>query len=140
MDRERFARLAWTLSVVPTRRAVLSLAAALGLPNLIDGEARKHKKRRQKCGPCQTCRKGKRKPRQDDTACLGTGRCLQGRCNPLPTCVQALEGCPPAGPAGCCSGGCTQFQCNFSGTGAPCADRTDCFLGAPCVGYRCQPA
>ncbi len=147
MDWNRIDGFATTLAALPTRRTLLGLGGAglLGALGLDSIDARKKTKKCKKCGPCEKCQKGKCKPKSDDTACLGTGKCLAGQCNPLPICVRALDVCPPDSyPVECCSGHCTFnppfVGCSFSGPGGLCVDSGDCGPGGTCVGYRCQAA
>ena len=149
MDAPRFDRLTRFLSASPTRRTMLGLGSAgllgsIGLGS-IDAKKNRNKKKCKKCGSCAKCNKGKCQPKADDSACEGTGRCLNGRCNPLPICVQALEACPPEDyPVECCSGHCTFnppfVGCSFSSPGGRCVESDDCGPGGTCVGYRCQTA
>jgi hypothetical protein len=109
---------------------------------------------RENCGPCATCQPGKCKrkhgkkkckagacvPRADDSSCDGSGRCLNGVCNPRPTCAPRNENCIPDGD--CCSGICAYFDmalnyCEAGPADTPCYDGDDC-ESASCVGYRCQ--
>jgi len=109
---------------------------------------------RKDCGPCATCqtgtckrKQGKKKckpgtcvPQADGTSCDGTGLCLNGMCNPRPTCAPWNASCIPDGD--CCSGACAYFDmalnfCMAGPAGRPCYENDDCEL-ASCVGYRCQ--
>jgi hypothetical protein len=106
------------------------------------------------CGPCATCRPGtcKRKhgkkkckpgtcaPRADNSSCDGTGLCLNGVCNPRPTCAPRNDNCIPDGD--CCSGTCAYFDlalnfCLAGPAGTPCHADDDC-ESESCVGYRCR--
>lgn len=151
MHATRFDQLARGLSHHSNRRTLLgvTIASLLSLPGQQVGAAKKNKKRKkaqEKCkkrGTCWTFKKGKCKRTPDDTACRGSGKCLKGRCNPLPICVQALEACPAASlPIACCSRDCTnsgEYQgCSFSSPGGLCIDSGDCGPGRVCIGYRCR--
>lgn len=149
MDTGRFDDFARAL-IAPSRRTVLGLTvgglfSSLGLTAAPAKKRKNKKKCKKQCGPCQSCKKGKCKPKPDDSACQGTGRCLKGQCNPLPICVQALQECPPVGSTvDCCSGECANPPppllpaCAFSGPGGLCVESNDCGSGGTCVGYRCQ--
>jgi hypothetical protein len=145
VDALRFDVLTRALVDTAPRRAILGIGAAsfLGVLGLDNADAKKTRKKcKKKCGPCEKCKKGTCKSKPDDTTCLGKGKCLRGRCNPLPICIGALNDCPPSGSTvECCSGHCTStgmvVACSFSSPGGLCIDSDDCF-GNPCVGYRCQ--
>jgi hypothetical protein len=103
------------------------------------------------CGFCRRCQSGTcaADMAQNDAACGsdGTGRCLNGVCNPRPTCSFRGEHCNTV--ADCCSAGSTKVitRCDTtfatcegrSDTGQPCLDSGLCWPGAAgCIGYVCQ--
>ncbi len=149
MDVDRFGSLARAVRGVASRRLVtralvrLSLAGALGVAGLEDAAARR-------CGPCLTRRNGRcRRDRPDDTPCKSDGRCLNGRCNPAPTCKGFRESC--FFHFECCGGSCLgPLGCDDSATGGVCrvdrdcaevchGDGTPCDRPNDCIGYRCKP-
>jgi hypothetical protein len=179
LDAERFDTLARFLSGSPTRRGALRLLAGAALGGVMgsraDGEASAHNalpackkksgKAKKKCiknarkhnathatppppppppPPCQG--------RPDDTPCNGDGRCLNGVCNPKPTCgfgadfgSPTLSQCRSASPETCCSGRCIVISqpfglCYVSAQGQSCIETTNCDLNLECVGYVCRPA
>jgi hypothetical protein len=73
----------------------------------------------------------------DDTVCEG-GRCLQGVCNPTPTCAGGEQRC--TADAVCCSGHCEPMEggkkCQYGAPGSVCLDGDSCLSGV-CTGYRC---
>lgn len=142
-----FDRMTRTLTDAFTRRSVLTrlggaafAAVALQLP----GVAEAKKKKRKKCGPCRTKKKGKCKgTKPDDTACNGDGKCFAGACIPRPTCLASASACTQPAAGACCSGICSAAHgdlCLFSDIGEPCYTGSDC-NGAPltpCIAYRCR--
>jgi hypothetical protein len=81
MDARHFDRLVKSLH---SRRAAFGLAAIgalFGSP--LDDEAQA--KRRKKCGPCRRRRRGKCRPKPDDTPCGDCSLCRNGRCRVLCT-------------------------------------------------------
>ena len=91
MNQERIAAHTHMLTIVPRRRAIVGLAAAIGLGDLITGAAKKRKKKKKKCktcDPCQQCVKGKCKPTAAGTPC-GTGhQCFaNGGCKACDVCL-----------------------------------------------------
>lgn len=138
MDNSRCDHLTRRLG---TRRATLGslLGGTLGLLGLFEGEARKHKKKKKKRGggPVSFCA-----TRANDTVCNDTGRCLNGVCNPQPSCDIFTSTCMTGAPGTCCSGVCDALvddvgNCAQGAAGQACLDNTDC-LSVTCVGYRCQ--
>ena len=95
------------------------------------------------CGstPCQACQGGVCVNTANDTLCQGTGRCLNGICNPQPVCAPYGAGCSTADPGTCCSDACIVTgmmvaACSFGAPGQECIAGTDCASGS-CVGFRC---
>jgi hypothetical protein len=87
--------------------------------------------------PCKACQDGACVPSTDDALCNGTGRCLNGVCNPPPSCLQPGNlDCFPDTPAVCCSGVCDLV---FNGVGTCVAGGagTDCFANGDCTSNRC---
>ena len=99
-----------------------------------------------RCGICEECPNGSCVPKPDDAPCDGSGKCLTGSCNPVPTCLTgaaSVTPCEPPGmPALCCSGHCcvsgaADFHCCVGQTGTPCFGNDNC-AGLVCTGYRCM--
>ena len=144
MDSERFDRFTRVLASTPSRRAVSRAVAGLALTGALvaapddAAEARKRKK----CKPCQTKKRGKcggQKP--EGAACNGTGQCFDGACNPRPECLSAGAVCTAGTAADCCSGVCLGgTNCQNSGEGNPCLASSDCLTGLDCIAYVCRPA
>jgi hypothetical protein len=106
------------------------------------------------CGFCRLCQSGacQADSTQNNAACGndGTGRCLNGTCNPVPTCSPRNGPCQTA--ADCCSFGSTLVptRCRTEGeilprtcegrsdAGQPCHDSGHCVSTSICVGYVCQ--
>lgn len=161
MDGSHFDALTRMVDRGARRRQVLrtlgmGVLGGLGLHAIpvIDAEGAPGKGCREECGPCATCQPGKCKrkhgkkkckpgtcvPRADGHACDGTGLCLNGVCNPRPTCAPRNENCIPDGD--CCSGICQYFDmalnyCLAGPAGTPCYEDDDC-ESESCLGYRCQ--
>jgi hypothetical protein len=151
VERSRFGRLARSLAVDPSlpdlgnalsRRGVMRLLGGVGLGGALvvgtqpdPAQARCRKK----CGACKRCKKGRCRPRPDDTPCGQGGRCLKGRCKSAPLCSAVEARCSVDNPASCCSGVCrpADLTCRRGNTGADCLTDQDCISGT-CVGYRCQ--
>lgn len=151
MERSRFDRLTRSLAVVPSfsdlgavrsRRGVMRMLGGVGLggalvagiqPNPAQARCRK------KCGECKRCKKGRCRPRPNDTPCGQDGRCLDGRCKPAPLCSAVNATCSVDDPASCCSGVCRAADqtCRRGNSGADCLTAQDCISGT-CVGFRCQ--
>lgn len=138
VDDNRFDHLTRTLG---TRRVLVGslLAGTAGLLGLPASEAKKHKKKKKKRGgpPLSFCA-----TRANDTVCNDTGRCLNGVCNPQPSCDIFTSVCLIAAPGSCCSGMCEPLMdelgnCALGAAGQQCQSSTDCLSGS-CVGYRCQ--
>ena len=92
------------------------------------------------CGnvPCRDVCQGGACISANDTPCNGSGRCLNGTCNPDPMCgAGGLDLCTMANPGFCCSNVCTDDICAPGNPGDECRVRTDC-NGAGCIGFRCQ--
>lgn len=97
------------------------------------------------CGnsPCRACTAGVCGNVPDDSACDGSGRCLAGQCNPVPTCKSLGSQCVLTDSSQCCSGICEEVEvlgsiCRGpSPTGAPCFDNGEC-TSRQCVGFRCK--
>jgi hypothetical protein len=74
----------------------------------------------------------------DNSDCNGTGRCLNGVCNPKPTCLARGASC--TGNAACCTKACEGGTCDggvdSEPIGAECQVDADC-LSSRCIGYRC---
>lgn len=141
MDANGFDSLSRLLGEAPSRRGLLRgmTAAALGLAEARFPGAAGAKNKKKKCGPCQTRKHGKCKQAHDNAPCTGNGRCLNGNCNPPPTCTgQGIFNCTDS--SQCCSGVCETsggFGCAFGGEGAICHTVLDCGIVFTCVGYRC---
>ena len=143
MDDARFENLIRALGGAFSRRRLTGwlsgsgLGAALGLmsrPGSVSAGCGKP------CGPCKRCKRGRCKPKPNDTPCKGDGRCLKGRCNPRPGCLARGEGCSLAESGPCCSGVCGFGQsdrCVLGEAGTKCYTGADCISGQ-CIGYRCQ--
>jgi hypothetical protein len=160
MDESRFDALTRLVERGARRQVLRALGMGvlgglgLGAIPAMDAAAAKGRGCREDCGPCATCQPGtcKRKhgkkkckpgrcvPRADDSSCAGSGRCLNGECNPRPTCAPRNENCIPDGD--CCSGICSYFDmalnnCLAGPGGTPCYEDDDC-ESESCIGYRCQ--
>jgi len=91
MEIDRFDRLTMTLSTIGTRRGLLQLlplTGGLGAFGLITAAAKTGKPKKKcktPCGSCQTCKKGKCKPKADGTICGPDQICSGGGCI-LPAC------------------------------------------------------
>jgi hypothetical protein len=145
MDSTQFTHLMRALTETPTRRDIaraltgLTLSGALGSAWHDDAEAKK--KKRKKCGPCQTRKKGKCKgAKPDDTTCNGDGKCFAGACIPRPTCLGYYGECYMSGQ--CCSDVCVgSLLCLPSNLEQPCHVHSDCSstpTGLQCIAYRCR--
>lgn len=106
------------------------------------------------CADCRTCQGGMcaADASLNNVACGsdGTGRCLNGRCNPVPTCSPRYGSCATV--ADCCSAGSTMATttCPTEGPeahtcrgrsdpGQPCHDSMHCVgSSGGCIGYICQ--
>jgi hypothetical protein len=106
------------------------------------------------CSFCRICQSGacQADSTQNNAACgnNGTGRCLNGTCNPVPTCSPRNGPCHAD--ADCCSFGSTlvpthcrtageigAFTCEGrSDAGQPCHDSGHCVSSSTCIGYVCQ--
>jgi hypothetical protein len=136
-------------------QAVLGLAvgSVLGASATERAAAKKHKNNKKKnCPPCKKRKNGRcRGNKPNNTVCKGDGRCLDGVCQPRPTCS------PAGGPCGippCCATGCIDIMlpggeivpggCPCSSAGRPCYETSDCCqppsepVPRSCVGYVCQ--
>ena len=161
MDAEKFDRLTQALGAGLSRRGALRAAigtavlGSLGLNQSDEASAKKKKKKCKNLGPCQICKKGKKKPKANGTACTppgGTsGQCANSVCiatsapvppaPPSPTCVTQGNACVQGGTgtAACCAGtvcgrafGATAgaFQCcNGPGTQCNAATASQCCSG-----------
>ena len=136
MDAQRFDTIVKTLR---TRRSMLGLVAGIGAMLGVGADEATAKKCKKPCGPCKRCKKGRCRPRPDDTPCGQGGRCLKGRCNPAPICSAVNARCSVDNPGACCSGICrgADQTCRRGNNGADCLTDNDCISGT-CVGYRCQ--
>lgn len=145
MDAARFDRWTRAWSIVHSRRGLnrtlvgVTLAGVLGAARI---EATGAKKSKKSCPACRTKKQGRCKGHKpDDTNCEGGGKCLNGKCNPPPTC--AAFGDFPCTASSCCSLQCCTHPivpdpfCCSSQPGERCYDDGDCFGEATCVGYRC---
>jgi hypothetical protein len=128
MDAEKFDRLTQALGAGLSRRVAMRAAlgtavlGSLGLNQSDEASAKKKKKKKCKnLGPCQICKKGKKKPKANGTACTppgGTsGQCANSVCiaqsPPVPpsppppgnTCVGLGNACAPGAPSpnACCT-------------------------------------
>jgi hypothetical protein len=76
----------------------------------------------------------------DNADCNGDGRCLNGVCNPKPTCISEGSSCAGLGNAGCCSRACEGGECDdgidSQPNSAQCQLDTNC-QSRRCLGYRC---
>jgi hypothetical protein len=142
MDGTHFDALTRTLRNVHSRRGLvrwLGGAVLAAGPLVPSGTAQARS-----CSPCQKKKhhKCKADPTRNDATCNGDGKCLNGRCNPKPTCDGGGVLCIPSGDnAHCCSGLCGGDRCaDEAGTdGAECLENKSCRSGR-CVGYRCTGA
>jgi hypothetical protein len=99
--------------------------------------------------PCKECQNGTCANKPNDSACQGAGRCLNGVCNPPPTCTPAFQPCYVSLPPLCCGDNLacwssvqgTTPTCRgyFGGEGSPCHTGIDC-RSQECIGYRCTYA
>ena len=120
-----------------------------------------------RCGNGQTCKNGQCKDTstptptstttlppdcppetccQDNQPCSGSGRCLEGVCQPRPNCLSAGDFSPLIGDSPpCCSGltdcsindqGGMTCVCRRSELSGACLNQSDCRSGN-CLGYRC---
>jgi hypothetical protein len=121
VDAQRFDRLIRTLR---TRRSMLGLVAGIGAMLGVGADEATARKCKKPCGPCKSCKKGRCRPRADDTPCGQGGRCLKGRCKSAPLC-------------GAVNARCSDQTCRRGNNGADCLTDNDCISGQ-CVGYRCQ--
>jgi hypothetical protein len=170
VDEPGFDRLTRILTLGGSRRtAFVALLGAAGLAvrgwRGSDEALADSGRCRPACGPCarcqlgkchktkhgtRVCTKGKCRRRPDDAPCNGTGRCLQGTCNPQPTCMSGSGASPCAGGGECCSGRCLAkgftnnptYYCDPSLDGEPCLSDDGCWTGRTgnrrCIGFRCQ--
>jgi hypothetical protein len=140
MDTGRFDHLTRALAVAPSRRGItrtfigLAFGGAAALELIVDAEAKK-------CGVCKKKKKGKcKKKKPNDTACDGTGKCLNGTCNQPPDCLPGFAFACLDGNA-CCSGLCQGLfptsQCSKGAKDTPCYNNVDCTSNV-CIGFRCQ--
>ncbi|MFT4038116.1 MAG: hypothetical protein QM692_08060 [Thermomicrobiales bacterium] len=136
MDDIRFDHLSRRLG---TRRATLGglLGGAFVLGALAESDAKKKKKKKKKKKTfCQL------NPNNTECNSGTTGRCLNGVCNPQPSCDVAGASCTTGDPQTCCSVTCTPDvgdagNCALSVKDQVCQTSADCLSGS-CVGYRCQ--
>jgi hypothetical protein len=166
MDGSQFDTLLRSLTTARSRRGAVVglLGGALGLLGLTDSEAKRKKKHHKKkgqgspppsppasppppcpagCAACQECQNGACVTKANDSTCNGDGRCLNGTCNPRPTCLANEATCTEGGTP-CCSGNCEDpaganvfFCLGVASAGAICQENVHCLSNA-CVGYRCQ--
>lgn len=158
---------------------LVALAPLLGLAGAEAGKRKKKKKKKKRpvpvdtgptlpppppfcasqpdgasCGYCRLCQSGACQAdlTQNNAACGsdGTGRCLNGTCNPVPSCSPRNGPCQTV--ADCCSAGSTLVisRCRTEGeilprtcegrsdAGQPCHDSGHCVSTSTCVGYVCQ--
>jgi hypothetical protein len=138
MDADRFDSVAKSVGRSATRRLTLRtlLGGTLGLLGLAETTA-KGKKRKKRCGSCKRRNKqGRCRPKPNDAVCEGSGKCLNGTCNPQPTCKPTDTVCTTN--TECCSGSCPGATlCAKGGAGTPCFGGNDCTSGN-CIGFRCQ--
>src|SRR5262245_31854845 len=124
MDSARFDALTRALAALPARRALRRALFALALGGAAVALPRAERAAKKKCGPCKQKKKGKCKKRKpNNTPCNGTGQCLNGTCNPQPTCEPAFALACVSGDE-CCSGACIgpfpTSNCGQGAAGAPC--------------------
>ncbi len=132
------------LNAIAHRRAFGLLGASalggiVGLSQRQDAEGKKRRKKK-KCGPCRSKKKGKCKKRKPDgTACGDGGTCQGGACV-VPTCNPE---CTP--PATCVDGACVCPEdnvCAEPGTCCPeevsCDAEGGCVCGSPLDGPACS--
>ena len=161
MDADRFDRLLRSLVTVRSRRGISrfligsvvgsSLTPLALQSGLVAKQGHRHHKKKS-CPPCKQKKNGKcRGAKPNDAACNGDGRCLNGVCNPKPTCS------PAGGPCGlppCCATGCIDILlpdmtivpgfCPCSQPGQPCHETSHCCqppsqpVARSCIGYVCQ--
>jgi hypothetical protein len=93
------------------------------------------------CGVCQVCAGGECLRANDNAVCNGSGRCLNGVCNPQPACLGLSDKTCTASEQ-CCTGVCdVGDSCNTPALpdDRQCRENGDCISGH-CVGYRCRGA
>jgi sugar lactone lactonase YvrE len=82
---------------------------------------------------------------EDNQICNGDGRCRDGQCQPLPTCLPVDGRAGPEDPVQCCSSNTNCFsdpevglvcECLPGDAGDTCYRNNDCRSGR-CVGYQC---
>lgn len=151
MDGFRFDGLTRSLATVGSRRRALALALSGALASVVAREDAAAHDARKKCKKKsgqqkKKCRKKARKHndshptssctgRPDDAVCPG-GKCLQGVCNPTPSCTGGGQPCPTVGQ--CCVGTCDDEgnTCGRGPVGSVCLTGRDCVSGV-CRGHRC---
>ena len=109
MDAEKFDRLTQALGAGLSRRGALRAAlgtavlGSLGLNQSDEASAKKKKKKKKKCknlGPCQICKKGKKKPKANGSPCTPPGG-TAGQCANS-VCIATSAPVPPAPPSPTC--------------------------------------
>ena len=158
MDALHFDRLTRSLTATWSRRTVGRALAGLTLSGapapllgLGDAGARKKKKKTtcRKCGKCQTCRKGKCKPKPDGIGCAFGKTCRGGRCACSPGTTEiagrCTEACTPTCMAtvNCCLRVFDGDQ-RFCGRdfrpcadALPCTNHSGCATNELCVNTQC---
>lgn len=156
MDASRFDDTVRAFVADSSRRSLFGLAIAGGLTLAWPSAGRARKPRKKKCGICEKRKRGKCKPKPNDTVC-GEGKvCRNGRCECQQPCGNGLEcfangscarrcpasfdcgagcgcGLPSAeGPQYCAfnEGGCEEFT-------QGCESTADCPIGLYCVPSNC---
>jgi hypothetical protein len=140
VETERFDRLTRVLVTAPSRRALTRALFGLTLGGAAAVELGRNVEAK-KCGSCKKKKKGKcKKKKPNDTACDGTGKCLNGTCNQPPVCEPAFS-IVCFDDSECCSnayaGLFPNTQCSQGGGNTPCITNADCISNV-CVGFRCQ--
>jgi hypothetical protein len=167
MDEPTFDRLTRSLTLAGSRRGALG-GLLIGMLSLVGTQTEHVAAKKKPCPPCKKRKKGKcRGTLPNGTACTGgacqggrciaatpgpcdglandalcsggTGRCLNGSCNPPPPC-KAVAGTCTIG-SDCCTGTCRDADgsCRgFAPDNAACRADADCGSGL-CIGYRCAP-
>lgn len=145
-------RLGRALARTPNRRGVtralvgLALTGATGASR--SGDAAAKRKRKAKCGPCETRKNGRCKPKPVEAPCVGDGKsgigqCFADKCIDWPEGTNPDQGCLPADPDSCLSAVCDPLTpqigvCRHSELGGACRQTSDCFPNLTCIAYRCR--
>jgi hypothetical protein len=148
MDDSRFDTLVRSLTDVRSRRGLTRLLAGVAVSGPLallglaetEGKGKKGKKKKKKKKKRSTTSPGPCAGKPNDSACNGDGKCLNGVCNPKPTCIGEGSSCAGLGNAACCTKACEGGECDGGSDSEPnnaeCQVDADC-QSRRCLGYRC---